>query len=154
VKLVKSQKELKATWSALTRQITPKIGQLTNDPQEITRIVSFFPLNNTNFQPLLLVTTNTRHPRPPFRTPTSTTHLPRPALYTRQIHPPPGRNGSDGGKTEREVARTRRCEPPRRTLSITRGILRETRTVRGWAVPAIIPPVDVDGQPWASELRL
>src|SRR5277367_4163570 len=30
-------------------------------------------------------------------------HLPRPALNTRQIHPPPGRNGSDGGKTEREA---------------------------------------------------
>src|ERR1700728_3525749 len=117
MKLLKSQKELKATWSALRRQITPKIGQLTNYPQEITRIVSFFPLNNTTFQPLLPVTTNT-HPRPPPRTPTSTTHLPRPALYTRQIHPPPGRNGSDGGKTEREAARSRRCEPPRRTLSI------------------------------------
>ena len=54
MKLVKSQKELKATWSALRRQITPKIGQLTNDPQEITRMVSFFlsitPLSNLSSQ--------------------------------------------------------------------------------------------------------
>src|SRR6202035_6113417 len=110
MKLVKSQKELKATWSTLRRQITPKIGQLTNDPQEITRIVSFFPLNNSTFQPVII---NSRHPRPTHRTPTSTTHLPRPALYTRQIHPPSGRNGSDSRKTEREAARTHRCEPPR-----------------------------------------
>ena len=38
----------------MRRQITPKIGQLTNDPQEITRIVGFFlsitPLSNLSSQ--------------------------------------------------------------------------------------------------------
>lgn len=37
---VKSNKESKAIWSACRRQITPKIGQITNDPQAIARIVS------------------------------------------------------------------------------------------------------------------
>ncbi|KAF7982699.1 hypothetical protein HWV62_26536 [Athelia sp. TMB] len=40
MKNVKSQKQLKSTWSALRRQITPKIGQLTNDAQSINLISS------------------------------------------------------------------------------------------------------------------
>src|ERR1700728_1152310 len=48
-------------------------------------------------------------------------------------------NGSDSGKTEREAARSRRCESPRRTLSIPRSILRETRTARGSVHPSIPP---------------
>ena len=39
MKTVKGNKETKAVWSALRRQITPKIGQLTNDEQTINRIV-------------------------------------------------------------------------------------------------------------------
>src|ERR1700691_1238547 len=35
---VKSTKQLKSTWSSLRRQITPKIGQLTNDPTSINLI--------------------------------------------------------------------------------------------------------------------
>lgn len=38
--LVKSDKDLKAKLNACRRQITPKIGQLTNDPIAIRRIVS------------------------------------------------------------------------------------------------------------------
>lgn len=37
---VKEHKEQKSEWSALRRQITPKIGQLTNDSREINRIVN------------------------------------------------------------------------------------------------------------------
>lgn len=40
MKNVKSQKQLKSTWSALRRQITPKIGQLTNDAESINLISS------------------------------------------------------------------------------------------------------------------
>ncbi|KZP13350.1 hypothetical protein FIBSPDRAFT_797908 [Athelia psychrophila] len=40
MKNVKSQKQLKSTWSALRRQITPKIGQLTNDAASINLISS------------------------------------------------------------------------------------------------------------------
>src|ERR1700728_3432275 len=76
--------------------------------------------------------TDTRHPCPTLRTPTCTTHLPRPTLYTRQINPLPGRNESDGGNKEHEVARSRRCKPPRGTISIPRGILRETHTACRW----------------------
>lgn len=40
MKIVKSDKALKSIWSAGRRAITPKIGQLTNDPNAIMRIVS------------------------------------------------------------------------------------------------------------------
>ena len=39
VRHVKSNKELKSAWGILRRQIVPKIGQLTNDPQSISLIV-------------------------------------------------------------------------------------------------------------------
>lgn len=42
LKFVKSNKELKASWGTIRRQIIPKIGQLTNDPTSISRIVRFF----------------------------------------------------------------------------------------------------------------
>jgi nucleoporin GLE1 len=35
---VKSTKQFKSTWSSIHRQITPKIGQLTNDPSSINLI--------------------------------------------------------------------------------------------------------------------
>lgn len=38
MKVVKSDPSAKAEWGKWRRQITPKIGQLTNDPQEINRI--------------------------------------------------------------------------------------------------------------------
>ncbi|KDQ53898.1 hypothetical protein JAAARDRAFT_416034 [Jaapia argillacea MUCL 33604] len=38
MKNVKSNKELKSEWGKLRREITPKIGQLTNDTREINRI--------------------------------------------------------------------------------------------------------------------
>lgn len=40
--MVKERKESKTIWNAGRRQITPKIGQITNDPQAIVRIVSIF----------------------------------------------------------------------------------------------------------------
>lgn len=38
MKTVKANKDLKSAWSTIRRQITPKIGQLTNDPQSIIRV--------------------------------------------------------------------------------------------------------------------
>ncbi|KAJ3524173.1 hypothetical protein NM688_g8606 [Phlebia brevispora] len=40
MRMVKGRKETKSVWSAARRQITPKIGQITNDAQAIARIVS------------------------------------------------------------------------------------------------------------------
>ncbi|KAF8154531.1 GLE1-like protein-domain-containing protein [Crassisporium funariophilum] len=40
IRHVKANKDLKAEWGKLRRQIVPKIGQLTNDPQAISRISS------------------------------------------------------------------------------------------------------------------
>ena len=42
MKTVKGDKALKVQWSAIRRQITPKIGQLTQDPATIMRIVRNF----------------------------------------------------------------------------------------------------------------
>ena len=42
VRHVKSNKELKSAWGILRRQIVPKIGQLTNDPQAISLIVRLY----------------------------------------------------------------------------------------------------------------
>lgn len=38
--VIKSDKALKAEWSKVRRQITPKVGQITNDEQSIETIVS------------------------------------------------------------------------------------------------------------------
>ncbi|KAF9479117.1 hypothetical protein BDN70DRAFT_906385 [Pholiota conissans] len=38
MRFVKANKEMKAEWGRLRRQIVPKIGQLTNDPDAISRI--------------------------------------------------------------------------------------------------------------------
>jgi nucleoporin GLE1 len=40
MKTVKGNQSLKSKWSAIRRQITPKIGQLTHDIDSVTRIVS------------------------------------------------------------------------------------------------------------------
>lgn len=42
MRYVKNSKELKVEWGKLRRQIVPKVGQLTNDPESISRIVSSF----------------------------------------------------------------------------------------------------------------
>lgn len=39
MKTVKGDKAMKSVWAAGRRQITPKIGQLTNDAESINRIV-------------------------------------------------------------------------------------------------------------------
>lgn len=38
--VVKADKALKSEWSKVRRQITPKVGQITNDEQSIETIVS------------------------------------------------------------------------------------------------------------------
>lgn len=50
MKKVKGNKQLKSQWSAIRRQITPKIGQLTHDVDSVMRIVSSFPLLKTSPQ--------------------------------------------------------------------------------------------------------
>jgi len=46
MKKVKGDKQLKSQWSTIRRQITPKIGQLTQDIESVTRIVGSSPLLN------------------------------------------------------------------------------------------------------------
>ena len=41
MKRVKEDKQLKKEWGDIRRQITPKIGQLTNDDDSVSRIVRF-----------------------------------------------------------------------------------------------------------------
>ena len=44
MKTVKGEKALKSQWNAIRRQITPKIGQLTQDQETISRIVCLYLL--------------------------------------------------------------------------------------------------------------
>ncbi|KAI0090645.1 GLE1-like protein-domain-containing protein [Irpex rosettiformis] len=55
MKTVKSDKQMKSVWSAGRRKITPKIGQLTNDPESIKRITQ---------QLIEVVKPPVPHPRP------------------------------------------------------------------------------------------
>lgn len=43
MKPIKSDKAKRAAWGELRRKITPKIGQLTNDPRAIREIVGVYP---------------------------------------------------------------------------------------------------------------
>ena len=49
MQMVKEDKALKSQWSAARREITPKIGQLTNDASSITTVVSLTCLNLASF---------------------------------------------------------------------------------------------------------
>ena len=55
MKTVKANKELKSLWSAGRRAITPKVGQLTNDQETITRI---------SHEVVEVVLGSPRHPEP------------------------------------------------------------------------------------------
>ena len=58
MKFVKQEKTLKSDWSKLRRQIVPKIGQLTNDAQAISQIVSCLCLADYHIPDVCLDTTN------------------------------------------------------------------------------------------------
>ncbi|KAI5995951.1 GLE1-like protein-domain-containing protein [Pisolithus albus] len=134
MKTVKGEKALKSQWSAIRRQITPKIGQLTQDQATITRITG---------QLIELV-------RPP-------TPLPQP-LYLAALS---SLSKCILLQAETEVTAEKKSAFP--LASVTCALLHHpslsdtfpevfyakmVQRTGGWGVPVVIPPQDVDGRAW------
>ncbi|KAG9220039.1 hypothetical protein CCMSSC00406_0007899 [Pleurotus cornucopiae] len=136
---VKADKAVKSAWSALRRQITPKIGQLTNDDQTISRIAS---------QIFGLLMPNPSLPQQVYYSALSS--LSKAILL----------------QAETEVTAEKRAAIP--LARVTRHLLsalpsfhfiflaKLVQRVGSWSIPIVIPPVDFDGKPWgdnASRLK-
>lgn len=147
MKTVKGNKELKTQWSAIRRQITPKIGQLTHDIDSVMRIVSSFP---------------------PF------SHHLKLSFQTQQLIEiicPPGRLPIDIYfaalsslakaillQAETEVTAEKRSAIPlamvaARLLGTLEGFpdiffAKLVQRSGGWPVPSVIPSTDSDGTAW------
>ncbi|KAF8882102.1 GLE1-like protein-domain-containing protein [Infundibulicybe gibba] len=131
--LVKSNKELKAEWGKWRRQITPKIGQLTNDQQAIKHI-------STQIIHILVPPNSPAHHR---------------AIYTALL--------SSLAKAillqaETEVIAEKRSAQP---LGQVTFILLDSldgfseiffaklvQRTGGWPIPVVVPNTDTGGQPW------
>ncbi|KDR79208.1 hypothetical protein GALMADRAFT_243109 [Galerina marginata CBS 339.88] len=135
VRHVKSQKELKAEWSRLRRQIVPKIGQLTNDANEISRITQ---------QLIEILKPSNAPPHNPVIYITLCYSLAKAILL----------------QAETEVTAEKRSAGPLAQVTFT---LIETldnfpsiffaklvQRCGGWAIPLPVPNVDVDETPWPS----
>ncbi|KIK26281.1 hypothetical protein PISMIDRAFT_676065 [Pisolithus microcarpus 441] len=134
MKTVKGEKALKSQWSAIRRQITPKIGQLTQDQATITRITG---------QLIELV-------RPP-------SPLPQP-LYLAALS---SLSKCILLQAETEVTAEKKSAFP--LAAVTCALLHHpslsdtfpevfyakmVQRTGGWGVPVVIPTQDVDGRAW------
>ncbi|KAF4566383.1 hypothetical protein EYR36_011809 [Pleurotus pulmonarius] len=131
---VKSDKAVKSAWSALRRQITPKIGQLTNDDQTISRIAS-------QIFGLLM-------PNPP---------LPQPVYFSALS----SLSKAILLQAETEVTAEKRAAIP--LARVTRHLLsalpsfhfiflaKLVQRVGSWSIPIVIPPLDFDDKPWSDD---
>ncbi|KAI5994833.1 GLE1-like protein-domain-containing protein [Pisolithus albus] len=134
MKIVKGEKALKSQWSAIRRQITPKIGQLTQDQATITRITG---------QLIELVRPATPLPQPLYLAALSS--LSKCILL----------------QAETEVTAEKKSAFP--LASVTCALLHHpslsdtfpevfyakmVQRTGGWGVPVVIPPQDVDGRAW------
>ncbi|KIM43766.1 hypothetical protein M413DRAFT_443667 [Hebeloma cylindrosporum] len=136
LKFVKSNKQLKATWGTIRRQIVPKIGQLTNDPAAISRIS----------RQLIEIIRPAQGPQ----------H--EPAIYFAAC--------SSLAKAillqaETEVTAEKRSAAPLAQVAFT---LLDTlehfpsifcakllQRCGGWLIPIVVPGKDVDGRPWTDK---
>ncbi|KAI6112286.1 GLE1-like protein-domain-containing protein [Pisolithus croceorrhizus] len=136
MKTVKGEKALKSRWSAIRRQITPKIGQLTQDRATITRIIG---------QLIELVRPPTPHPQPLYLAVLSA--LSKCILL----------------QAETEVTAEKKSAFP--LAAVTCALLHHpslsdtfpevfyakmVQRTGGWGVPVVIPAHDVDGQVWTD----
>ncbi|KAG8221496.1 GLE1-like protein-domain-containing protein [Butyriboletus roseoflavus] len=136
MKAIKGNKALKQQWSAIRRQITPKIGQLTQDPATITRITS---------QILELV-----HPQQGFSE----------ALYLAILS---SLAKAILLQAETEVTAEKKSAIP--LALVTANLLERlpaftdiffaklVQRSGGWPVPSVIPSTDVDGAAWTDATR-
>ncbi|KAF8629806.1 hypothetical protein AX15_003275 [Amanita polypyramis BW_CC] len=136
MKRIKENKQMKKEWGELRRQITPKIGQLTNDPQSISRI---------SIQLIQICKPRDAPPR-------------NAVLYHAVL--------SSLAKTilmqaETEVtAEVRTAEPLAKvTINMIENLesfsiiffARIVQRVGGWAIPIAVPPTDIDGRRWKDD---
>jgi len=153
LKFVKSNKEFKAKWGTLRRQIVPKIGQLTNDPTAISRIVRFFCTCYTQCANYSMQTRQLIEIVKPSHGPQHDQ-----AIYFAAC--------SSLAKAillqaETEVTAEKRSAAPLAQVAFT---LLDTlehfpsifyaklvQRCGGWPIPLVVPGKDVDGRPWANK---
>ncbi|EDR10205.1 uncharacterized protein LACBIDRAFT_318370 [Laccaria bicolor S238N-H82] len=139
MKFVKSNPELKAEWGKGRRQITPKIGQLTNDEGAITRI-------SNQLVEIIRPSNGPAH---------------HPAVYAALL--------SSLAKAillqaETEVTAEKRSAMPLAKVAFN---LLDTldhfpeiffaklvQRVGSWPIPAVVPAVDIDGKPWENRSKV
>ncbi|KAI0777666.1 GLE1-like protein-domain-containing protein [Trametes elegans] len=136
MKMVKSDKALKALWSAGRRAITPKIGQLTNDSHAILKISQQIVEIIRPLQP---------HPPPVYAALLSS--LAKAILL----------------QAETEVTAEKRSAMPlaqvtTNLLSVLDGFAdvfwaKLCQRAGGWPVPIVVPAKDADGTPFNEESR-
>ncbi|KAI8970573.1 GLE1-like protein-domain-containing protein [Trametes punicea] len=136
MKTVKADKALKSIWSAGRREITPKIGQLTNDPQAIMKISQ---------QIVEIIRPLNAHPQPVYFALLSS--LAKAILL----------------QAETEVTAEKRSALPLaqvtvNLLSALEGFAdvfwaKLCQRAGGWPVPIVVPAHDVDGKPFSGEGR-
>ncbi|KIP11299.1 hypothetical protein PHLGIDRAFT_99899 [Phlebiopsis gigantea 11061_1 CR5-6] len=129
--VVKGNKEMKKVWSAGRRAITPKIGQLTNDPQSISRITT---------QIIEVIMPTPPHPKPIYFALLSS--LAKSILL----------------QAETEVTAEKRSAVP--LAQVTANLLgalerfpdvfwaKLCQRAGGWPVPFVVPVADFDGTPF------
>lgn len=153
MKVVKSDPSAKAEWGKWRRQITPKIGQLTNDPQEINRIVRLTPLCSGQSRNLCLQSTQLMNiVNPPNGTPHNQ------IIYTALL--------SSLAKAvilqaETEVTAEKRSAGPLAHVTFTLldnidsfpevFFARLVQRVGGWPIPLIVPRTDYNGANWETD---
>lgn len=155
MKAVKGNKQLKSQWSAIRRQITPKIGQLTHDIDSVMRIVSSFPLLQRRLKINYLQTQQIID----IICPSSSSSLPR-DMYFAAL--------SSLAKAillqaETEVTAEKRSAIPLAMVAASLlGTLQGFPDIffaklvqrsGGWPVPTVIPSTDSDGTAWDEEQR-
>ncbi|KAF8984490.1 GLE1-like protein-domain-containing protein [Cyathus striatus] len=135
---VKAKKEMKSEWSKWRRQITPKIGQITNDPRKSTELYSSQLLNIMK-------------PNPPHH----------PVLYNALLS---SLSKAIIEQAETEVTAEKRSSVPLaqatwNLLGVLPGFAdvlwaKLVQRVGGWAVPCTIPgETDFDGHKWTPGER-
>lgn len=136
MKTVKANKELKSLWSAGRRAITPKVGQLTNDQETITRI---------SHEVVEVVLGSPRHPEPVYFALLSS--LAKAILL----------------QAEAEVTAEKRSAGPlaqvaAHALGALAGFAEAfwaklVQRAGGWPVPVVVPRADVDGHAFVTADR-
>ena len=134
MKHVKANKSLKSTWSAIRRQITPKIGQLTNDAQSISHISQ---------QLYTLLQPNPPHPQE--------VYIPSLSSLAKAILL----------QAETEVTAKKESAIP--LAAVAKNLLgmlphfseiffvKLVQRVGGWAIPCSVPSEDVNGIPYDTK---